>query len=72
MCALNIICSVRQNKDGNMGGVRYLGLGHMREMRSAYVLLEKMNWRRSLTRPWHRWDVNIKLCLMELRYERVT
>jgi hypothetical protein len=36
------------------GRDRYLGLGLFREVRR-----EMLNWKRSLGRPRHRWEVNV-------------
>jgi hypothetical protein len=41
----------------------------MRQMRTLYkILVIKFEWKRSLGRPTHSWEDNIKMDLMEIGY----
>jgi hypothetical protein len=51
-----------------VGHVAYIG-----EMRNAYnILVRKLKGKRSLGRPRHRWEYNIRMDVREIWWEGVT
>jgi hypothetical protein len=49
--------------------MRWAGhVAHMGDMRNAYkILVEKLEGKRQLKRPWHKWEDNIRMDLSEIR-----